>query len=703
MQVRDFLKDTRLTKEEKVSLWRNTVEEMAAQDSGYSAFAIAPTYDGISGLEASVRRLERLADKQELEHFMAQIEKTQEKLLTQSEQEITLAKEKEQQEELQAKKEAEEAALIKEKEQQEERIREQERKEFINQEEQEMNLRQMRLDAEMSEQQKEKEDLSRLRQDAAALERIHEREEDRLRRKEINAARDISQHDFVDDVISMGSFLAAAVRDFYNDTRQAVIEKVEEVQLALNEERSVQEQTQINSYIEMWPENSWQRELAKELVNEGDAKTTQQLKERMEECISFANNTTVAELAEYIDNGKYSATWQSRFISDLAEKSPNQTMSDALTMTMQHDRIREQNPELARQEDMRALIHQIDKDISNPELSQSDIENLLERRERIEKSIEGIDKDIKEAKEIEQARDAFEQKEKADEERYYQFSEQQHEVIEAVEKIDVNMSYGDVRDEIYKIEDQVRAFIPDEKDGYDKNIEEYKEFYDKMMICLDEKQSELHDISVEKAKSGDLDALKGLEEEFAIAKRLKSENLLSKEEYQVVKEDFEAISKEYEKTTHSFNSERQSIRKSEEWTPEQVKDHRDLQEQRERCGHYADMATGVIDYAKSRDMTDQDFIRLGIARNEDEQKKIEQAAMKSIKNSVSDKTGLEIKVHWTKVEGYQVAYDVELSTGEKSNHNYNTFTLETTRTEAIRTFNETLERNREQDHGLSRA
>ncbi len=701
--------DDNLTDDQRMRIWNDAVRSTATDPDLDEENCIYSNYDGrgpvgiafydgdtvlLSPQPSVAAAIEKTWRDFPEERFQVILDKLEEGLNKelQQEKEAELVKEEKIQE-IQREQEAQEQTQEKEKEE----IR-------FNKEVEEKVLAQKIRAEEAALRKAEADELARIREDAAALDRINEKESERLRKEEVAAAKEASKRDFVDEVISMGQFLAGAVKDFYNEAKQVVMDKIEEVHLAISEDRAAREAAEMTSYIETWPEKSWQRELAKELVNEGDVKTAHQLEKQMGEYIEFANNTTVAELAKYLDSdSRYSGTWQSRFISDLADKTPNQTMSDALTMTMQHDRFREQNPEIARQEDMKVIIHQIDKDVMKPGLSKEDLDGMMERRERLEKSIDEIDKRMEAAKESERARDAFEAKEAAFEERFDKFMTEREAIATDLKDIDVSGSYFDVKDKIYQVEDRVREYIPNDDDF--KNKKEYEQFYRDMMDGLDAKEADLHDISVEKAKGGDLDALKGLEDEFVRAQQLRSEDLLSKGEYQVIKEDFDKVQMEYEKTTHTFEPEHQSIEKgkSEEWTPEQVQDHRDLQEQREQCGYYADMAAGVVDYAKGKNMTDEDYIRLGIARNEADKEKIELTMNNQVKRGVDDKSNLEVKVHWTKVQGYQVAYDLELSSGEKSNHSYNTFTLETAKTEAIRDYNETLQRDRERERGMSMA
>ncbi len=506
---------------------------------------------------------------------------------------------------------------------------------------------------EAARQAQEQEALDRVREDAEARNRIAQQEQERLAEMEIAAARGNEKKDIVDTVVDVERFIVDAIKSYYHDAKEAVMERVDFAVTEWNNERAEAEKAKTQDFITTeYEAGSWQKALAMDCVEKGEAKTLQQLESQMKEYIEFTDTHTIGEFRDFLEEtGKSAESWEREFVVSLAEKDSTKSLSETFETVMEHEKFRQENPELARKEDIEANIAAVNRKLVDPALSRDEAKALLDKQDAIFKEIRSID-------------DRIENKVLSNEEQK-QLSDRKEELSKEAKVVDEKLINPAL----------VRAEREDLLDARDR-----------MQDSLSRAEKD-----IENKRSMEI-----TEERF---EKLEAEKEMTFEEAQRERRAAPVSEKDFDETRQTYIESGVSNLTQEEYdrllkeTLDNINNCIENDNSHEQAGYLVDLAK--LDGIELK----EDFIDRGIARNADEKDYLELLANNYIRRGVEDREEIrEVTITWEKVEGYEVATMLDIDSSEGNMRIPNNFSFESCIESIVREYNNIVnERSKEQE------
>ena len=209
----------------------------------------------------------------------------------------------------------------------------------------------------------------------------------RLEQEAIQAGKDEHYYtgDFLDDMIDFSHSVIEAVKDYLDEVKDKVLDKLDEAGLAIDPEWQAEQTQNINDYPSLMAErfghNGWQEKLAEELAKSGEVKTVRQMVKTMEEYNKVLENTKVEDFSAFLENSdKYRDSWEKDYARELSESGKYENMGEALNDMLSHERWREKEPELALIEDYKYQIADFERRMEKAE--GQELKDLQEYKER---------------------------------------------------------------------------------------------------------------------------------------------------------------------------------------------------------------------------------------------------------------------------------------------------------------------------------
>ncbi len=217
--------------------------------------------------------------------------------------------------------------------------------------------------------------------------------ERRLRQEALQAGKEENYYinDFVDDAVDYGRSVIDALKDYYKEIKEKMMEKLEDASLAIDSEYTTEQEFALTKFVSGLKEGTWRRELAENLIKNGDVKTERQLKMTLEKYSNVVEATSAKQFDAFLekDTKWYGrGIWERDYISDLVAKGEIQTMDEALDNMIAYDKWRNRNPDLsAVMENCQIYMNQLGEKNANEKDAAVLIEFQEQKVKDLEKSI----------------------------------------------------------------------------------------------------------------------------------------------------------------------------------------------------------------------------------------------------------------------------------------------------------------------------